>query len=146
MASSALNSFGTLLKIGDGGSPTETFTTIAEVGDINGVSLKQETEDVTNHSSPGGFKEKKPTILDAGQVKFSVNFIPTNATHSNTSGLIKDLVNKTLRNFKLVFPDTGSTTWAFSAYVAAVETKAVVKGILKADVTLEITGQPTLAG
>lgn len=136
------SSFGTLLKLGDGGGP-ETFTTIAEVRDIQGPSLTLNTEDATNHSSAGGWEEKIATTLAGGQVKFECNFIPGHATHSQAAGFIKDLKNKTLRNFQLVFPS--ATTWTLAAYVASVEPKAPVKGILRADVTLEITGQPTLA-
>jgi predicted secreted protein len=143
---SALSSFGTLLKIGDGGNPTETFTTIAEVKDIKGPGLELSTEEVTNHSSTGGWKEYVATLLDAGEVSFDMNFIPTSATQSQTSGLVKDMKNKTLRNFKLVFPDNGNTTWSFSAYVTKFEVDEPVEGILGASCTLKITGQPTLAG
>lgn len=140
-----ISSFGTLLKIGDAATP-EVFTTIAEITDIAGVTLATATEDATNHSSPGGFEEKIPTTLSVGPVKFSINFLPTGLTHSYSTGLIKDWINKTKRNFKLVFPDTGATTWLFAAYVTDVGIKAPVKGKLAADVTLDITGQPTLAG
>jgi hypothetical protein len=139
-----LAAFGTLLKRGNGATP-EVFTSIAEVGDIDGPTLKAAMEDATNHGSTGGFEESLPTTLSMGQVKFPVNFIPTNTTHSYAAGLILDWKNKTKRNFQMVFPDGLSTTWAFSAYVEEVALKAPVKGILKADVTLTITGQPTLA-
>jgi hypothetical protein len=142
----ALSSFGTLIKIGDGATPTENFTTIAELLDIDGVTLKTNTEDATNHSSPSGYEDKIPTTLAVGPVKFGINFIPTSATHSQSTGLIKDWKNKTPRGFKLVFPDIGATTWTFVAYVTSVDIKAPVKGKLRADVTLDITGSPTLAG
>jgi len=142
---SAINSFGTLLKIGDAATP-ENFTTIAEVADIGGPGLKANTEDVTHHGSSGGWEEKIVTTLAAGDVKFDLNFQPVASTHSQTSGLLRDMKNKTKRNFQLVFPDTGNTTWTFAAYVTGFEPKAPVKGKLSASVTLEITGQPTLAG
>lgn len=142
---SGISAFGTLLKIGDGGG-TEVFTTIAEVRDISGPSLKLDTEEVTSHSSTAGWREYIGTLLDAGEVTFDINFIPTAATHSQTSGLIKDLKNKTLRNFQLVFPNVGATTWAFAAYVTGFEPAEPVEGVLAASVTLKISGQPTLAG
>jgi len=141
----AIAAFGTLLKIGDAATP-EVFTTIAEVTDIGGITLSTATEDATNHSSAGGFEEKIPTTLAVGPVKFGINFVPTGPTHSYSTGLIKDWVNKTKRNFKLVFPDTGATTWSFAAYVTNVDIKAPVKGKLAADITLDVTGQPTLSG
>lgn len=145
MATNALAGFGTLLKIGDGGTPTEVFTTIAEVKDITPPKLSMDTDDVTHQTSPGGWKEKLPTLLDAGEVTFELNFIPTDATQGYSTGLIKDLVNKTRRNFQLVFPDSGSTTWAFAAFVTGFEPSAPVGGTLTASVTLTVTGQPTLA-
>lgn len=140
----ALSAFGTLLKRGDGGSPTETFTSIAEVLDIGGISLESAMEDVTSHLASGRYEESVPTTKKVGPVTFKLNFVPTATTHSYTSGLVKDFDNQTLRNFKVVFPDAGSTTWAFSAYVSKVDIAAPVKGVLSGDVTLTITGAPTL--
>jgi predicted secreted protein len=140
----ALAGYGVLLKIGDGGG-SETFTTIAEVKDIEGPELELEAKEVTSHDSPAGWREYIGTLLSGGEVSFDVNFIPTNATHSYSAGLIKDLVNRTKRNFKLVFPDGGSTTWTFAALVVGVKPSGPVEDELSAEVTLQVTGQPTLA-
>lgn len=139
----AYSSFGTLLKIGDGGSP-EVFTTIGELLDIKGPELEAETEDATNHSSTDGWEEKVVTILKGGQVSFEVNYSPEATTHNAASGLIRDFKNRTKRNFKLVFPNPAVTTWTFSAYVTKFSPAAPVKGILKGSITLDITGVPTL--
>lgn len=139
----ALASYSALIKIGDGADP-EVFTTIAEVMDISGPSLALNTAEVTSHDS-GGWKEIIGTILDAGEVSFDINFVPTNATHSQGAGLISDMLARTLRNFQIVFPDSGSTTWEFAALVTGFEPSAPVDGALTASVTLEISGQPTLA-
>jgi predicted secreted protein len=144
MPSIAIPAFGTLVKIGDGGGP-ENFTTIAELMDIKGPKFKADTEDVTNHLSTGSWEEVVTTILRSGEVTFDVNFVPQNATHSYSSGVLRDFNNKTRRNFKLVFPDVGNTTWAFAAFITGFESEAPVKGKLKAAITLKITGQPTLA-
>ncbi len=142
----ALNAFGTLLKIGDGATPTENFSTIAEVKDIGGPKLKLNTADVTSHSSTDGWKEVIGTILEAGEVSAKINFIPTNSTHSYSTGLIKDMLARTKRNFKIVFPDAGSTTWLLPALVTGFEPSEPVDGVLEADITLTISGKPTLAG
>ena len=140
----AIASFNALIKIGDGATPTEAFTTIAEVMDISGPSLTLNTAEVTSHDS-GGWKETIGTILEGGEVSFDINFVPTNATHSEGSGLIADMLARTVRNFQIVFPDSGSTTWEFAALVTGFEPGAPVDGALTASVTLEITGEPTLA-
>ncbi len=141
---SAISSFGTLIKKGDGGSP-ESFTTIAELLDIEGPELGLDTEDVTSHSSTDGWAEHIGTILNAGEVSFEVNYVPTNATHNATTGLIKDMTARTKRNFQLVFPDSGNTTWSFTALITSVGPTAPVRGALRGSIGLKLTGKPTLA-
>lgn len=143
---SAVAAFGTLLKIGDGATPVEAFTTIAEVKGISGPSLSAETADVTTHSSANYWREFLSTVLDPGEVSFSVNFIPTGATHRDAAGgLLNDMKNRTKRNFKVVFSDTGATTWSFSGFVTEFEPEADLEEALQADVTIKLTGAPTLA-
>ena len=137
--------FGTLLKIGDGATPTETFTTIAQVLNIGGPALSQDAIDVTHHSSTGGWREFVGGLLDGGEVTFDINYDPDAATHNATTGLINDMENRTKRNFQLVFPDTGPTTWSFTALVAGFEPSAPIDDKLAASVTLKVSGQPTLA-
>lgn len=138
------SSFGTLLKIGDGATP-ESFTTIAQVQDIKAPQLAMDTEEVTNHSSTGGWEEVVATILRTGEVSFGLVYDPDAATHDASTGLIADMVARTRRNFQLIFSDSGNTTWSFSAYVTGFKPEAPVKGKLGAEVSLKITGQPTLA-
>lgn len=138
------SAFGTLLKIGDGAT-SETFTTIAEVIGITGPALSTDTIDMTNHSSPGNYEEFVGGTLRSGEVTFDVNYIPTHATHDASTGLLADYEARTVRNFQLVFPDTGTTTWAFAAVVTGFEPAAPHDDKLSASVTLKVSGQPTLA-
>lgn len=140
-----ISAFGTLLKIGDGGSPTESFTIIAEVTNIGGPSLSLDQIEITHHSSTGGWKEFIGGLLDGGEVSFDINYDPVGATHDATTGLIADIVARTKRNFQLVFPDTGNTTWSFTALVTKFEPSEPVGDKLAASVTLKVSGQPTLA-
>lgn len=144
MATGAKSSFGTYLKIGNGGT-TETFATIAEVLDIQGPSLELETEDVTSHDSTDGWAEHIGTILNGGEVSFEVNWLPAHATQSHSAGLLKDMTNRTLRNFQLVVPAASAITWSFAALVTGFEVALPVKGAQRAEITLLISGKPTLA-
>ena len=139
----AYSSFGTLLKRGDGGSP-ESFATIGEVLDIKGPELEADTEDSTNHSSTDGWDESIVTILKGGELTFDINYLPENATHNLATGFLKDFNNRTKRNFQLVFPNPGNTTWNFGAFVTKFSPANPVKGIMKGSVTLKISGKPTL--
>lgn len=144
MATQAISSFGTLLKIGDG-APTEAFTTIAEVMDISGPSLAQGTVEVTSQTATARYREFIATLKDGGEISFDINYITTDGTHDPTTGLLNDFEDGTLRNFQLVFPDTGSTTWTIPSIVTGFEPAAPVDGALIASITLKVSGQPTLA-
>jgi len=140
---SAISSFGTLVKIGDGATP-DAYTTIAELLDISGPNFSLGTKDVTAQTATGAWREFVATLLDPGEVTFDINFIPTENTHDVGAGLIKDMTNRTNRNFQVVWPDVGSTTWTISTYITGFVPKAPVDGSLGASVTLKITGQPTI--
>ena len=133
-------SHGTLLQTGDGGSPTETFATIAKIKDIKGPTLNRGTHDASTQTTD--WSESVPGLKKGGQFTFDVNFIPTDATHDPSTGLIKDYVDGTKRNIRIIWPDPGSTTWQFAVYVVNFEPNAPVDGLLTASVTLEITGDP----
>lgn len=141
MATSAISSHGTLLKIGDG-QGSESFTTIAEVLDITGPQYELATEEVTNHDS-GGWREFVPTLLDGGEITFDLNYYSA----VTQDQLETDMLARTKRNFKVVFPlpAAGTDTRAFAAYVTGVEVQAPVEGVLKMSLTLRTTGAVTKA-
>lgn len=139
MATSAISSHGTLLKIGDGGG-SETFATIAEVKDISGPSYSVATENTTNHDS-AGWGEVTPTIKSGGEVTCDINYYSA----ATQDSLETDMLALTKRNFQLVFPlpSSGTDTREFAAYVTGFEPSAPVEGVLTASVTLTITGPVT---
>lgn len=142
--SNAVNAFGTLLQRGNGAG-SEVFTTVAEVTNITGPALSLEMIEVTNHTSTSGWKERIGGLLDAGEVGFEINFLPASGTgHGYNQGLITDIANRTKRNFKIVFPDTNSTTWQFAGFVTKFSPKAPVNAQLSATVSIQITGVPSL--
>jgi len=145
MASLALSAFGTLIKQGDGASP-ENFTAIAEIRDIKGPKMVADVIDVTVHNSSSPWKKFISGLLEGGEIQLDVNFIPTDPTQSQSSGVLSDMVNRVRRNYQLYFPDSGHTTWAFSAVVVGFDMTAAPKDALMATITLRISGAPTLAG
>jgi len=140
---SKYSSFGTLLQIGDGGSP-ENFTTVAGVMDVDGPGLSSDNEDATTHESPGGYEEIIPTLKRTGDVTFDIVWDPSDPTHDGTTGLLAEWKNQSKTNYQLVFPDTGNETFGFAAYILEVGPSAPVSGLLKASVRMKVTGQPTL--
>lgn len=138
--SSAVSSFGTLLKIGDGATPSENFTTIAEVRDISGPEYTRDTEEVTNHSTVGGYKEYIATLKDGGDVSFDLNFFQ-DTTHE---ALWDDYEAGTVRNFQIVFTvPSGDDTLTFAGIITSVGHSMPVQGVLTRSVTIKVTGQGT---
>lgn len=138
MATSAVSSHGTLLKVGDGTPTTEVFATIGEVKDISGPSTTVNMEAVTSHDS-NGWVEQIPTLKEAGEVSFDINY------HGGTTqtSLRTDMENRTLRNFQMVLPTDPEETLAFSGYVTSWEYGAPVDGILTASLSIKLTGPVT---
>lgn len=130
---------GSLLKMGNGASP-ETFTTIAEVYDINGPALKADTVDSTHLADT--WKGFKIALKDGGTVKFSVNFLPTDATQGLSTGLLVKFENGTLANWQIQWSDANTTVWQFAAYVTDFQAKAPLTGMLRADISLKLDGIP----
>ena len=132
---------GTRLERGDG-EIEETFFKIARVADISGPCIEVDQDEFTDHDSPDGWEEIIPTVLRSGEVTFDLSWIPENMGHIN---VVKDLVERKKRNWRLVFPDTNNTTWSFAAYVVGFDPEFPPEERIQASVTLKPTGKPILA-
>lgn len=125
-----------------GSDGSEVFTTVAEVINISGPGLSLETTDVTNMTSTGAWREHIATLKDTGEVTIDLNWAPEDTGHVN---LIADLNNRTLRNFKIVWPNVAATTWTFSGYVTSFEPSAAVDDKLSGSFGFKLTGVPTFS-
>jgi predicted secreted protein len=134
-----INGFGTELQRGDGTTPTEVFTALANVTNIGGPGLSRETIDVTAHDSPDAWMEFRGGLKDGGEVSVDINYDP--AEHDV---LVADFEDEDPRNYQLVFPDTGATTWTFAAILTGFEPEAPYDDKLAASLTFKVTGKPTL--
>lgn len=142
-ATAATSAHNTFLKVGDGSSP-EVFSKIAEVMSISGGGIKLDTKEVTHQDSPDHYREKIATLLSVGDITFGINFLPQNATHSVSAGLVYLQVNRTNRNFQIVMTDAGTTTWTFPCYVTDFSPDYNIEDQTQASVTLTVNGKPTL--
>lgn len=131
--------FGTELQRGNGADP-EVFAAVGQVRSFDGPSESADQLDVTTHDSPGDYREKLPSFLDAGEVTLEVLWDPALISHVN---LRTDLRNKTRRNFRMVWPDTAATTESFAAYVTGYSRGAPHDAELTASITLLIDGPVT---
>jgi predicted secreted protein len=145
MPSQAIFAQGTLLKIGDGGSPSESFTTIAEVKSITGPGLTSDSLDVTTHDTSDGYREFIQGLKDGGTLDFDINFVPTLAEHDASTGLLSMYDDGDRHNFQMVFPDDSETTWTIPGFVQNFSINAPVDDVLSASVSIKVSGKPTLS-
>lgn len=125
---------GTVISRQDSGAGA--FTAIAELRDITPPSLTRNAIETTNHNS--AWDSYVPGIKRRGDLSFQIGWIPKNATHDHTTGLIKSWNDAQLDGFKITFPD--GAIWLFSGYVTNVSPSAPVDDGLVADVTVKLHG------
>lgn len=149
---SGLSSFGAILEWYD--ATNTQWVAVGGVGDIEGPGIEVSTEETTAHDSPNGWEEYVATTINGGEVSFTVNYIPSSASHawSATGGLPYMAIQRQVQQFRVRFPDPnwndGGTPaqdyyLQFNALVTEFNPKTPVKGKLEADVTLKVTGEVT---
>ncbi len=143
MTTKATSSKGLKLKMGDGASPTEMFTTIGEVTNVSGPDESTDSIEVTSFDSLA--KEFVSALADSGQVQFDMNFVGVDAKQQ---ALRADLRAGTLRNFKIIIPDdaveTACSTVAFAGHVTNLSgPKAGANAAITQSCTVKVSGQPS---
>lgn len=129
------------LSYGDG-APTEAFTAVGQLRDLDGPSLSAATIDVTHRGTTkwakfiGGLK-------DGGEVSFDIVYDPDLASHDDSTGLPSFLGE--LKNWRVTFPDTTPTTCTFPAVLTGFNPTAPMADALTAAVTLKVAGAPAWA-
>lgn len=132
------------LKMGDGATPVENFTTVAEVRNIAGPTETAAILDVTNHSSAGGVKEFILGLRDPGKITFDMNWIPTDPTQNQTTGLKFVFDQGTVKNYQIVLSNPAHNTLHFAGIVDNM-TKAIPHDKeLSMHVEIKITGPVTI--
>lgn len=133
--------FGTTLKIGG-----TAGTAVVNVESIEGPEQSVEMLDMTAHDSGSAYREKVASFIDAGEVTLRIQWDPNHATHKNAAGGLRYLLaNRTSSSFAIGYPTTPAANDVFTAYVSKFVMSAPFDDKLMADVTLTISGAPTLA-
>jgi len=133
--SDAIAGVGAAFKRGDGASPSEGFTAIAEVANITGPGLTRDFIEVTHLGSTDGYREFITGFRDGGEYTFTVNF-----THAEYLLLLADFESDDSVNYQVVLPDTDTTTMDFAGYVTAIPMTIPFDDKVTVDVTIKITG------
>jgi hypothetical protein len=133
--------FGTLVQVLSGSTPTETYTTIAGVGDITGPSNAMAEVDVTSHSSGAPIKRTVPGLIDLGDLAFPCFWNPDDPTQNISSpyGMEYLFFNRIVTKFQLVMPNESHRTRQFQGFVKTMGEDYKVAGVCTRNVAIRIT-------
>jgi predicted secreted protein len=88
------------------------FVRIAEIDDLTPPNEKADVLDATNFDSPNGYKEFIAGMVDPGDVKFSMNFLPGSASETL---ILAARASRVAYAAKITFP--AGQVWQFSLLV-----------------------------
>lgn len=128
---------GISFQIGNAGSPTEVFTQIAGITDIDYSGTSWDTEETTSHDSPEPVRTARPTVRTDGEITLVILHDPSNTQHA----LLKTLsTSGTARNFKITYPNSTLGTFTFSGYITAYKFDTPKDGTQKTNVSILVNG------
>lgn len=130
--------------LGKGGSLelsiSSSFTAIAQVTKVHAPRKKMGQVETTDLGSTS--RTFLATILDSGEVSFSINYDPDDSTHAqlNTS-----CDAGTMEAWKVKMPATPASIFAFSGFITEFSPgDMTVDGLQTADLTIKVSGAVTI--
>jgi hypothetical protein len=139
VASQAVISHGTELQIGDGGTPTELFTKVADLISIKETGAKLDLVEVSTLESPNSVKEYITGMRDGGSIQVEGNY----TTDAQQAAVEAAFDGATKKNFKLVIPFGTPKTWAFSGIVTDLAHDFAPTAAMKFTATIKMLTLPT---
>lgn len=139
--SNASTFYGGFVKTGDGATPTENFTAISEVLSVDLGGSKVDQDDVTHAQSPNRFKEFIFTLIDGGDISFTFNHLPTDATQVNLTA-VKNATK--IINWKIVLPNNLGT-YSFAGGITSIDYKMPIAKKMEGTCKVKISGPVVLA-
>lgn len=115
-----------------------SYTQIAEIPNVDGPNLAATTFDVSDLSSPGGYKEFKKGFKEGSDVTFEMHF-----THAGYTAIKAQFDSNDVYFYKLVLPNTESSVVGFGGLVTNLGMKIPMDDKVSAPVTIKVSGAPT---
>lgn len=140
-----LSGHGAIIQRAPFASPS-TFTTIAEVGDIQMPGFTHNEFDALQHNT--NIDQYVLGVLRRDPFTIKLNFLPSDGTHDHLTGLMKACQTNPVPvdGFKMIFPDLVNT-WVASGQVKDINNITLpVDGLSTADVTIRFSGRMVVNG
>ena len=109
---------------------------------INGIEVTADDVDLTALDNTSGYREKEPGFKDAGEVTGSGFLDGADAGQEEALSL---LASGTVVPCEIEFPAKIGKSWTFNAGVTRFSTGAELEGGVTFEISLAVSGQPTLA-
>jgi hypothetical protein len=136
-----ISTYGVIISVGDTDGSSPVYTAIPETSDpaLGGVTLDV-IETTVNPTTAGTtpWKRKTPTLLEAGEFTFKINFDPSQATHGLTTGLLAIMLSRSPRKWKIDVPSTPLFSITFVGYVTNFPMDMPLDGVWTVPVTVTV--------
>lgn len=114
-------------------------STITQVETISSPQPTRDTIDVEELNPTDDIKRKLVGLIDVGEMTFTVNFNPEDATHQ---ALEAALYSGALQSCQIIYKV--GYGYSFSGYVTGFAVQEIASGsVMKAEVTVTLTTKPT---
>lgn len=132
---------GTLLQYGDGGSPTEVFTTIARLVTIGEFGGDVDDIDITNHDTVDAVREYTRGLAEPGEVPITGIWLGSASQLKVFSEVYAGIGPN--ENFKIVLPNSMGI-FTFSGYIGGFRVNSQLDNRIEFSGRIKLSGKPTL--
>lgn len=130
-----VDAFGTVWSVSEDGVH---YVNVADVTEVGVLDASAETIDTTAHDTPDGWRTFVGGVKDAGELKMNINYDP--AVH----GTIFDLLGEDGVSHKVTLTDSGAAVVTFDGIVTGFSVGAPYDDKLSGEVTIKVSGKPTV--
>ena len=121
-------------------SATGAWEDLAQINSIEGPGMSRDFIDTTALDTAGGYRTFITGFRDAGQVTLNMNF-----TRDSYDKMQTDFESSVAQNYEIILPDDDNTTLEFEGYVTELPLSVTPDDKVTANVTIKVSGQPTVA-
>jgi len=119
---------------------SSNFELIGNITELSAPSQSADSVETTHMGSSSEFREFMAGLRDAGEVSGTIQL---DFNSSAVQGVETDYQDGVTGDYKMVFSDSGGTTWEFSAFVTGLEVQTPIDDIATYSFTFKISGIPT---
>jgi hypothetical protein len=123
-------------QMGDGHTPTENFTTMTQVLDVDFTGSKVDVQDVTSADNTDGVRRYKDTLFNPGTATVNILWNQTDATHAQLQAAF---IARGSHNFKRINPGTFGTR-SFTGIIESIDIKEVLDKPTQAAIKIQLSG------